>query len=72
MTVEHIKIFTGSPIFTRRLKHLLEDEGIGSIIKSDTIVGYEITNFRDELYVLNNVADRAKPIVESFEKEIES
>ena len=72
MKEEHIKIFTGSTIFTRRLKMLLEEENIGSIIKSDKIIGYEISNFIDEVFVLNTDLERAKPIVEDFEKQINS
>ena len=72
MKEEHIKIFTGSTIFTRRLKMLLEEENIGSIVKSDKIIGYEISNFIDEVFVLNTDLERAKPIVEDFEKQINS
>ena len=72
MKEEHIKIFTGSSIFTRRLKTLLEDQNINSIIKSDKIPAYEITNYIDDLYVLTVDVEKAKPIVETFQEEINS
>lgn len=72
MKEEHIKIFTGSTIFTRRLKTLLEDENINSIIKSDKIPGYEITNHIDDLLILNTDLERAQPIVDDFQKQINS
>ena len=68
----HIKIFTGSSIFARRLKTLLEDQNINSIIKSDKIPAYEITNYIDDLYVLTADVEKAKPIVETFQEEINS
>ena len=72
MKEEHIKIFTGSSIFARRLKTLLEDQNINSIIKSDKIPAYEITNYIDDLYVLTADVEKAKPIVETFQEEINS
>jgi len=72
MKEEHVKIYTGSVIFTRRLKTLLEEENIGSIIKSDKIPGYEITNFIDELLVLNTDLEKAQGIVDDFQKQIDS
>lgn len=69
---EHIKIYTGSSILARRLRHLIEDAGIGCIVKSDKIPAYEIGNDMDELFVLESDADQAKVIVENFEKEIDS
>lgn len=70
MKEEHIKVFTGSSIITRRLKSLLEEKNISSLIKSDKIPAYEITNYIDELYVLNIDLEKASPIIEDFKKEI--
>ncbi|MFD2568974.1 DUF2007 domain-containing protein [Pseudotenacibaculum haliotis] len=70
MKEEHIKVFTGSSIITRRLKSLLEEKNISSLIKSDKIPAYEITNYIDELYVLNIDFEKASPIIEDFKKEI--
>jgi len=72
MSNEHIHIYTGSSILARRLRHLIEDEGIGCIVKSDKIVAYEIGNDIDQLFVLESDFEKAKTIVKSFEKEIES
>ena len=66
----HVKIFTGSSIFTRRLKIILEENQIGSLVKSDKIPAYEITNYIDELFVLDSDLEKATPIVEQFKAEI--
>ena len=68
----YVKIYTGSSIFARRLKVLLEEENIGSFIKSDKIPAYEITNYIDDVYVLSADSEKAQSIVKSFEKEISS
>jgi hypothetical protein len=72
MSNEHIKIYSGSSTLARRLRHLIEDAGMGCIVKSDKIPAYEIGNDIDELFVLESDLEKAKTIVESFEKEIES
>ena len=66
MSLEHIKIYTGDTITVRRLKHILEDNGIHSIVKEDTIVGYEISNGLTELLVLNSDEATAKNILAEF------
>lgn len=70
MTTKHVKVYTGSSILTRRLKSILEENYIGSIIKSDKIPAYEITNYIDELFVLSTDAKKAMKIVEAFKKDI--
>lgn len=70
MSEKHVKIFTGSPLLTRRLRSILEESNISSLSKSDKIVGYEISNYIDELYVLSLDLEKAKGIVDAFEKEI--
>lgn len=70
MNEKHIKVFTGSPLLVRRLRAILEGNNISSLSKSDKIVAYEISNNIDELYVLNLDAEKAKGIVDAFEKEI--
>jgi len=70
MTQEHIKIYTGSSIFSRRLKTILEDHNILSIIKSDKIPAYEITSYIDELFILNSDLEKAQPIINEFKKQI--
>lgn len=70
MTQNHIKIYTGSSIFTRRLMSILEENSISGIIKSDKIPGYEITNYIDELFILKTDVEKAKPIIDEFKKQI--
>jgi hypothetical protein len=72
MSNEHIKIYTGSSTLARRLRHLVEDSGIGCIVKSDKIPAYEIGNDIDELFVLERDVEKAKTIVAKFEQEIDS
>lgn len=66
----HIKVFTGSPLLVRRLRSILEAHNIPSLSKSDKIVGYEISNHIDELYVLSTHLEKAAGIVADYEKEI--
>lgn len=70
MTAEHIKVYTGSSIFTRRLRTLLDENEISSIIKSDKIPAYEITNYVDELFILDIDLEKAQPIIDDFKKQI--
>ena len=70
MKEEHVKIFTGSTIIVSRLQTILKEHGIDSIVKSDKIPAYEITNYIDELHILNLDLEKATPIVEDFKKEI--
>ncbi len=70
MSEKHVKVFTGSPLLIRRLRSILEESNISSLSKSDKIVGYEISNYIDELYVLSLDLEKAKGIVDAFEKEI--
>jgi hypothetical protein len=72
MSNEHVKVYTGSSILARRLRHLIEDAGIGCIVKSGKIPAYEIGSDMDDLYVLEKDLEKAKLIVEKFKKEIES
>jgi len=72
MNEKHVKVFTGSPLLVRRLRSILEENNISSISKSDKIVAYEISNNIDELYVLNLDLEKAKEIVNRYEKEIDA
>lgn len=72
MKEKHVKVFTGSPIFVRRLQSILEEHQISSLSKSDTIVGYEISNNVDELFVLDTNLEKARELVSAFENEIEA
>ena len=70
MKEDYTKVFTESTILVKRLKTILSSENIRSRIKSDKIPAYEITNYIDELFVLNEDLENATPIIEEFKKEI--
>lgn len=61
--MEHVQIFSGDTITARRYKHILEDHGIGVILKEDKIIGYEISNNSAELLVLSNHKEQAEKIL---------
>lgn len=61
--MEHVTIFSGDLITARRNKHVLEDAGIGVILKEDKIVGYEISSNSAELLVLENHEEEARRIL---------
>jgi hypothetical protein len=70
MKEDYTKVFTETTILVKRLYTLLADANIHSRIKSDKIPAYEITNFMDELFVLNEDVEKATPIIELFKSEI--
>ncbi|QTD37444.1 DUF2007 domain-containing protein [Polaribacter batillariae] len=76
MKDEHIKIFTGSSILTNRLKQLLEEENISSIIKdhvnSGKLAGFAPLGNSVELFVLNCDIKKAQPIVDAYNEKINS
>ena len=72
MNEDYTRVYTESTILIKRLQTLLNDASIHSRIKSDKIPAYEITNFIDELFVLNKDVEKAQPIVNAFKKEINS
>ena len=67
---DYIKVFTDSTLIINRLKSILEQNSIYSKVKSDKIIGYEITTNIDDLYILNSDLKKATPIIENFRKEI--
>lgn len=71
MSDNYKKVFTESRIIVQRLASLLEEKGIASLIKSDTLPAYEISNFIDELFVLESDEEKATPIIEDFKNQIE-
>ena len=74
MAVEHIKIFTGTSIITRRLGDILEENNIGSIIKDEMesarLAGFGVPTNSSHLFILDSDMEKAQDIVESFKKEI--
>ena len=76
MKNEHVKIFSGSSIIVNRLKSLLEDENISSIIK-DNINMSKVSGFGPlgqsiELFILNSDVEKAKPILDKYKEQINS
>lgn len=76
MHSKHIKIYSGSSILINRLKSLLQDANITSIIKdninSSQIAGFGPLGETIELLILNDDLDKANPIIEDFKTEINS
>lgn len=72
MTEDYTKVFTETTIIIRRLQVLLNEAKIHSRIKSGKIPAYEITNFIDELFVLNKDLTQAQPIIDDFKTKINS
>ncbi|MEQ6122990.1 DUF2007 domain-containing protein [Pseudotenacibaculum sp. MALMAid0570] len=74
MREEHVKVFTGTSIFVNRLKNLLGDSNIGSIVKdhvnSSQLAGFGALGNSIELFILNTDLKKATPIIEDFKKEI--
>jgi len=70
MDGNYIKVFTESRIIVKRLQDILNENEIHSRVKSDKLPGYEITNYIDELFVLENDLEKAEPIINAYKEEI--
>jgi len=74
MSQEYIKIFSGTSIITTRLKSLLEEHYINSIIRDDQesarLAGFGAPINSVQLFVLASDVASATPIVNSFKEEI--
>lgn len=74
MSTEFIKIFSGSSILVNRLKNLLEEQNIHSIIKdninSSTVAGFGPLGNSIELSILNSDIEKAQQIIDNFKDEI--
>ena len=76
MKNEHVKIFSGSSIIINRLKSLLEEENITSIVK-DNINMSKVSGFGPlgqsiDLFILNSDVEKAKPILDKYKEQINS
>lgn len=71
---EHVKIFTGMPIVASRLKVLLAQSEIPSILKDEAesgrLAGFGSHLLSAQLFVLNTDLEKAQPIIDSYVKEI--
>ncbi|MCH3882806.1 MULTISPECIES: putative signal transducing protein [Tenacibaculum] len=72
---EHVKIFTGMPIIASRLKTILEQAEIPTILKDEAesgrLAGFGSHSLSAQLFILNTDLEKAKPIIETYKKEIE-
>ncbi len=71
---EHVKIFSGHSIFINRLRAILEEEKIASLIKDEVesgrLGGFGVPSNAVGLFVFAADAKKAVEIIEKFEKEI--
>ena len=69
-----VKIFTGSEVYARKLKSLLEDQHITCSVRNDmqtaAIAGFMAgTPTTIQLFIFGEDQDKAQPIIDSFIKE---
>ncbi|MEN8857322.1 MAG: DUF2007 domain-containing protein [Flavobacteriaceae bacterium] len=76
METTHIKIFSETPIIINRLRSLLEEQNIGSLVKnqfeSGRLAGFGAPMNAVDLFILNSDLEKASIIVDDFKKEISS
>lgn len=76
METTHIKIFSETPIIINRLRSLLEEQNIGSLVKnqfeSGCLAGFGAPMNAVDLFILNSDLEKASIIVDDFKKEISS
>jgi len=76
METTHVKIFSETPIIINRLRSLLEEQGIGSLVKnqfeSGRLAGFGAPMNAVDLFILNSDLEKASIIVDDFKKEISS
>ena len=76
METTHVTIFSGSSIIVKGLQNRLEDHQINCIIK-DRVESARLGGFGEdrsaiELLILKTDIEKAQPIVDIYEKEINS
>jgi hypothetical protein len=76
METAHVTIFSGSSIIVKGLQNRLEDHQINCIIK-DRVESARLGGFGEdrsaiELLILKTDIEKAQPIVDLYEKEINS
>lgn len=74
MATEHIKIFSGSSILIKGLEVRLNDDNINYIVK-DRVESARLGGFGEhrtaiDLLVLDSDLEKAQPIVDAYNKEI--
>tara|TARA_B100000787_G_scaffold166340_1_gene151417 strand:- start:1300 stop:1530 length:231 start_codon:yes stop_codon:yes gene_type:complete len=76
MENKHIKIFSEAPIIVNRLRSLLEEEDIISLVKNNIesarLAGFGALSDIIDVYILSTDIEKASEIVNTFKKEINS
>lgn len=76
METTHVKIFSGSSILVQGLAHRLTDAKISYLIKdrpeSARLGGFGEQRNAVELWVINTEVEKAQPVVDSYQEEINS
>jgi hypothetical protein len=74
MIDNYTKVFTETTILVKRLHSLLNEAGVSSRlsdrVESARLGGFGVPPNSVELLVLNDDLEKAKPIIESFKREI--
>jgi hypothetical protein len=74
---KHVKFFVGSLIEIQRLQLDLDDQNIPSLVKNNFQSGlrsgfYGGSPSQVELFIFERDVDKAKPVLEAFEKEMKA
>jgi len=76
METSYIKIFSESPIIINRLRSLLDEQHISSLVKnqieSARLAGFGILNDAIDLYIHKTDLQKAMSIVQDFKNEMSS
>ena len=76
MDTSYVKIFSKSPIIINRLRSLLDQQHINSLVKnqieSARLAGFGILNDTIDLYIRKSDLQKAMRIVQDFSKEMSS
>ena len=68
---KHTLVLSDSKIIISGLSLILRQNKIRLVVKSDTIPGYNLSPLNmDELFVNNEDLEKAKPIINSYKKQI--
>mgnify|MGYP006081164805 FL=1 len=76
MKATHIKLFSESPIIVNRVRSLLQEQGIGSLVKnqieSARLAGFGVSLDTVDLFILSSDLEKANKVLITFKKDINS
>ena len=76
MKATHIKLFSESPIIVNRVRSLLQEQGIGSLVKnqieSARLAGFGVSVDIVDLFILSSDLEKANKVLITFKKDINS